>query len=210
MATYETTATSVLAPPLLRTRLLALLIDYLMILSWMALLALASLAVYLIRGSLPDYLGVLGPYGAQAAAFGALTLPVLIYHVVTEAGRRHATWGKRRLGLTVRDVDGGVPLLRQTLLRTVIKFLPWEAAHFFIWQTQWRLSRPDGDGSVPWWLSAGLAVTGIAPLAYVACVARTRLHRGPHDLLAGTRVTTASPPPGNRAVAAPLAAENLQ
>lgn len=210
MSTQETIDPGDLAAPLLRFRLLALLLDYLVILGWMALLALASVTYYLLHGGLPDYFGLLGPYGSQAAAFGVLTLPVVIYHFATEAGRRHATWGKRRLGLTVRSVDGSTPGRKQVLLRTVIKFLPWEAAHFFIWQTQWRLSQPSGDGTVPWWASAGLAVTGIAPVVYVAVVARTRLRRGPHDLLAGTRVVNTPPPPGNRAVAAPAAAEKLQ
>lgn len=206
MSTQETIESGDLAPPSLRIRLLALLLDYLVILGWMAVLALASVTYYLLRGNLPDYFALLGPYGSQAAAFGALTLPVVIYHFATEAGRRHATWGKRRLGLTVRAVDGSAPSRKQVLLRTVIKFLPWEAAHFFIWQTQWRLSQTGGDGTVPWWASAGLAVTSIAPLAYVASVARTRLRRGPHDLLAGTRVVTTPPPPGNRAAVASAAA----
>lgn len=210
MSTQETIDTVDLAPPSLRTRLLALLLDYLVILGWMAVLALASLTYYLIHGDVPDYLGMLGPYGAQAAAFGALTLPVLIYHFATEAGARHATWGKRRLGLAVRDVAGGAPRDSQVLLRTVIKFLPWETAHFFLWQLQWRLSEPGGNGTVPWWISAGMAITTLAPFAYVATAALTKLRRGPHDLLAGTRVVVAATKPRpttprNRAAAARVA-----
>src|SRR5665647_2509521 len=57
-------------------RLAALLLDYLVILAWMTLLAVVSLAVYLSVGDYPDVLGAVGPFGAQAVFFTLLTLPV--------------------------------------------------------------------------------------------------------------------------------------
>lgn len=47
-------------------RFAALGLDYLVILVWMAVLGLASIAVFLARGELPDALGLLGPFGSEA------------------------------------------------------------------------------------------------------------------------------------------------
>lgn len=174
--------------PTFRRRITALLIDYLVILGWMAVLGLISLIIYVVRGSYPDLLGLLGPLRLEALFFTILTLPVVVYHFCTEAGPRHATIGKRVLGLRVQSLAGGPPSRGQIARRTVIKFLPWELAHFFILQLQWRSGHPDGPGVLPTWVSAGLVMTYLVPLGYGAIVAFSRRHRGPHDFVAGTSV----------------------
>jgi hypothetical protein len=72
---------------------------------------------------------------------------------------------------------------------TVVKLLPWELAHFFVWHTA---AIADGrQVAYPWWLQAGLLGSIAAPIGYVLVVALRRDGRGPHDLVAGTRVVAA-------------------
>lgn len=169
-------------------RVAALLLDYLVILGWMALLAVGSLVVALLSGGYPDVLGALGPVAAQAVFFLVLTLPVGLYLYLCESSSAQASWGKRRLGLIVTRTDGERPSRGQIAVRTVVKLLPWEVAHTFIWQMQAVFHRSGYDADVPAWIFAGLNVVLIAIVVYLA----TSLlgdRRGPHDRAASTVVT---------------------
>lgn len=86
---------------------------------------------------IPDYLGVLGPYLTQAIFFFVLTFPVGLYFTLTEASKRSASIGKRKTGLKVQGINGQSIGLGQSALRAVVKLLPWEIAHAFIWQMQY-------------------------------------------------------------------------
>ena len=59
-----------------------------------------------------------------------ISLPIWLYFALAELSGWQATIGKRLLGLrTIDAVSKGQMTLGQSLLRTVIKMLPWEAAH---------------------------------------------------------------------------------
>lgn len=176
-----------MAPGLVR-RILALLVDYALILGWMAVLGLISFVTFLISGGLLNWL-TFGVAGAQLLGFLVLVLPVGVYLFVTESSRQ-ATVGKRVMGLRVVSADTlGRPTWPRILVRTVVKLLPWEFAHFFVWQLAGALASGPGD-LVPPWIIVGLVIADILPIAYVAAVALQRDRRGPHDLAAGTRVIT--------------------
>lgn len=183
-----------------RRRLAALLLDYLAVLAWMGVLAVGSLALYLALGRYPDVLGALGPVGAQALFFCLLTLPVGLYLFLTESGPRHATPGKRRHGLLVATPDGGRPSRGQVALRTVVKLLPWEVAHTFVWQMQATFHREGFDADVPVWVLVGLNVVNVAVVGYLG-TSLLGSRRGPHDRVAGTVVVEARRP-GRAAAAA--------
>ena len=85
-------------------------------------------------------------------------------------------------------IDGSRASWGRILVRTVVKLLPWEIAHFFVWQTVDVVSQ--GAVAFPAWLVAGLVVANFLPVAYVLTVAVQRDRRGPHDLIAGPRVVT--------------------
>ncbi|WP_427886957.1 RDD family protein [Kribbella sp. GL6] len=166
-----------------RRRIAALLIDYLLICAWLAVLAGAALVVYLITGSLPNWLDLVGTAGAETLGFVLLVLPVGIYLFTTEASARHATVGKRALHLQVTDPRTGTPpTRRQILVRTVVKLIPWELAHFFIWQLA------AAGSPTPAWITTGLIAVYVLPLTYLAMVAFRKDARGPHDLAANTAV----------------------
>jgi uncharacterized RDD family membrane protein YckC len=170
-------------------RIAALVIDYALILGWMAVVALASVATAFITGASADWLAW-GTAVAELLGFVVLVLPVGIYLFVTENSRRQATLGKRVLGMRVVAIDGSRAPAWRILVRTVVKLLPWEFAHFLVWHAVDALARGAG---FPTWLLAGLVVADLLPIAYVLTVALQRDRRGPHDLVAGTRVVREAP-----------------
>jgi uncharacterized RDD family membrane protein YckC len=174
-------------PTFLR-RIAALLIDYALILGWMAVVALASVIVALVSGGFTNWL-TWGVGLAELAGFVILVLPVGIYLFLTESSRRQATVGKRVLRMRVVALDGSRAPAWRILVRTIVKLLPWELAHFFVWHTVDIASR-GGDVIFPVWLTVGLVVADVLPVVYVLVVLLQRERRGPHDLIAGTRVVT--------------------
>ncbi|MFJ2618948.1 RDD family protein [Glutamicibacter sp. NPDC087344] len=183
------------------SRVLASLVDYLLILGWMLVLALATGLLWLSTGRLYNWLE-LGTAGAQLLGFMVLVLPVGIYLYSTETSTAQATVGKRCLGLRVVDAQsaGRVPK-QKILLRTVIKLLPWEIAHFAVWNFVNIAST--GSTDFPLWLLLTAVIADILPLIYLLTMAIHPQGRGPHDLVAGTtvirfRVTPTPPHQENR------------
>lgn len=174
--------------PSIWLRLKALFLDYAIILIWMAFIGLISSLLYLAAGGYPDYLGTLGPFGAQILFFFVLTFPAGLYLYVTESSTRHATFGKRKAGLKVTKTDGGELTKKNILMRTVVKLLPWEIAHTFAWQMQYVFYRNGYDSDVPVWIFIGLQLATVLAVIYVATIAIRRDGRGPHDVAAGTLV----------------------
>lgn len=166
-------------------RIAALLVDYLLILAWMAVLFGASMLILTVTGSLPNWLAY-GTAVAQLLGFAVLVLPVGVYLWATESSRRQATVGKRALGMRVVTLTGERPRRLRILVRTAVKLLPWEWAHFWVWQLMAIVLA--GGNDFPAWLVAGLVSAQVLPVVYVLVVALQRDRRGPHDLVAGTRV----------------------
>lgn len=69
------------------------------------------------------------PWRTQLLSLLCITLPVAMYFALNEASGRGATLGKRLLGLRVSDMRGGRLPLGRSLLRSALKFAPWELAH---------------------------------------------------------------------------------
>lgn len=110
-------------------RIQAFMFDYLVILGYLGVLAVAG------------FLLTLGPLGAvwselvstpwkrDLLAFFSTVLPVIGYFAWTEGSVHCATWGKRRVGLRVVGLGGDRLGGGQALARSVVKFLPWQMAH---------------------------------------------------------------------------------
>lgn len=180
-------------PELRWRRLLALAVDYLVILGWFAVVAGAAALIFLLRGGVPDLLGAVGPLGAQAVGFALTTLPVGVYLYRSETGRHHATIGKRLFRLwSVRWEDDQPPSRRAVLARTVVKLLPWEFSHTFVWQLQWFFHQHGYAAVPPEWITVGMTVGSVTALIYAGLVFITG--RGPHDWAAATIVIARQPP----------------
>jgi uncharacterized RDD family membrane protein YckC len=119
---------------------------------------------------------------AHLAGFVMLTLPVSLYFVLLENSAKQGTWGKQRRGLRVTTLNGARISLGRSVLRTALKFLPWELSHTAIWR--FRFS-PHGRI----WLTNGLLILAWALAGiYVALLATTHKRQSLYDLLAGTTV----------------------
>ena len=118
-------------------------------------------------------------------------VPPVIATVVAaraESGPSRATWGKRRQGLEVLGRDGRATTPREALVRNAAKILvPWQLGHIATISAVWGgFEKRDpvtyAGYLAVYWLIGWFAWTGLRGDG-----------RGPHDRLAGTRVTAAAP-----------------
>ncbi len=115
-------------------RLLAFLVDYGVMVIFVAVVSAAGFAIRLQLGVAPSMPTTFQQkLLAEALVFAAVILPIMLYFAVSESSRWQATIGKRALRLQVTDVHGGRPPLRRTLVRAAVKFAPWELAHTGVW-----------------------------------------------------------------------------
>lgn len=178
-------------PASLRSRSAAFALDYVLIAAYLGLLVALGLAV---RLAAPDASSALfgSPIRGELTGFLLLTLPVTLYFAISEHSAAEGTWGKRRLGLRVVTRDGGRLGLGRSLLRSGLKFAPWELAHAAIWQFTFAGPRPPAAldvvlGAV--WLLVGLNL--------LSALIDGR-NRALYDLLAGTAVVQGRPPHAER------------
>ena len=162
-------------------RLLAFAQDYLILGGY--LLLLLWIGVTLI-GFFPGFSERISanPLLGQLLGFLSLSLPVGLYFAFSEASPRQATWGKRRMHLQVVDTAGTRLSLPRALLRSALKFIPWELAHTCIWQL-------NGAGYDPTpWIVAGFIVVWVIVEANAIAILVSKKHQALYDLVAGTLV----------------------
>lgn len=171
-------------PASLLTRAAAFGFDYLLISAYLIILVPVGLVLQLASPALSHALFG-DPISGELTGFAVLTLPVTLYFAFGEASAAQATWGKRRLGLRVVAGDDQRLGLGRSLLRSGLKFLPWELAHATIWQFLFAGPKPppllDGALAVVWLL---VGLNGLSVLV-------DRRHRAVYDLIARTTVVSA-------------------
>ncbi|GAA4215054.1 RDD family protein [Actinocatenispora rupis] len=167
----------------MKRRLLAALLDYCVMLGWLAVLA----AVFV-----PLSLAGVRLWGGRAdlVAFAASVLPVWLYLTVTES-RAGATWGKRRAGLHVVGPGGRRAGAARIAVRNAVKLAPWQLAHLGVVPL---LTNGGADTLVSpalaWLpLSATYALVGLTVVVTLVRRDRAALH----DLVTGTRVVPSRP-----------------
>lgn len=132
--------------------------------------------------------------GEEAFAFLVLILPVILYFAWAESSPRQATFGKRRAGLVVVTATGARLSFRRALLRSALKFLPWQLAHSCLFSIPGWPANPEQPMPIIW---AGLILSQALVLLTLGTLTFGR-HRTPYDLIAGTRVVAAPRPSGAR------------
>jgi uncharacterized RDD family membrane protein YckC len=166
-------------------RLLAFGLDYLVIIGYLVVLAGVSLAM-LASGLRTAYSAAWATvWSAESMGFLMLTLPVVLYFAILESSGASATLGKRALRLRVRGLDGNRLDPWRSLLRSAVKFLPWELAHFTIWHYVYATTAHAQPP--PWTTIAIVAVYGLVGV-YMTTLVVGRSHRTIYDRLAGSRV----------------------
>ena len=122
------------------------------------------------------------PYMAELTGFLLLTLPFGLYFAICEASPWSASVGKRVMKLRVVDLDAGKRIrFSQSLLRSAVKFLPWELAHFAIWHAFVFAS------SLQYIAMGALALSYILMIIYIVGLVRAP-HRTLYDRTAHTKV----------------------
>ncbi len=169
-------------------RLLAFAVDYLAIAVWLALLAAAGFAARragLFAGEFPQ--GVLSRLGLHVLFFALLTLPILLYFALFEASRWQATPGKRVLRVrVVSAADFGRLPIGRSLIRSAVKFLPWEIGHLGVWHVPGQpfVDEPGLLSLACWTAAMLLSLFWVASLFVGG-------GRSPYDAAAGARVVHA-------------------
>lgn len=162
-------------------RLLAFAMDYLILGGYLLLLLWVGVTLI---GAIPGFSERVSaqPLLGQLLGFVSLTLPVSLYFALSEASAGQATWGKRRLHLQVSDTAGARLSLPRALLRTALKFVPWELAHTCIWQLTGAGFDP------PPWVMFGFILVWVLVGANIVSLLLTPRRQALYDLLAGTLV----------------------
>ena len=120
---------------------------------------------------------------AHASAFLFLTLPVCAYFFLCEGSKFGATVGKRLLHIRVVNPSGEPLGFTRSMIRTVVKFTPWELSHTALWRIHFGV--PLAAGSAAFWF---LVATWSLILVYGATLIFNRRHRALYDLIAGSEV----------------------
>ena len=166
-------------------RLLAFVVDYLVMAIWLALLTAAAFAT-----GAPDRLSLDTPGGriiAHLTMFATVTAPIILGFAIMEASPLRGTPGKRVLGLKVMRADGERAGFLRTLIRNGLKFLPWEAAHIAIWYAP---GQPFVDRPAAWNVAVWIGALIVA-LVY-ATTLFSGAGRTPYDHAAGVTVRRVS------------------
>ena len=153
-------------------RFAALLIDYLLLFIYGGVLFLFS----------PILSPLFQKSAWQAELFGLILLvaPVFLYFFLFEASYLKATPGKLLFHIKVIKIDGTNFNYKNSFLRSLVKLIPWEFAHFAIWQLVFS------NSSFSFVAEALLVITNILAVLYIAFPFFNRKARAIHDYAAHT------------------------
>ncbi len=171
-------------------RPLAFALDYLVIVTYVVTLAAASLVVLATPGHAAYQAVWANAWSAELAGFLLLTAPVILYFALFESSPASATLGKQILHLRVLGANGRPLRLQRSLLRSAIKFLPWELAHFTIWHYAYGAARHAGP---PGWTMITLTAVYLLVAAYLLSLWVGKAHRTVYDRMAGSIVLVYTP-----------------
>jgi uncharacterized RDD family membrane protein YckC len=165
-------------------RIVAWLLDYLLIAAYLVLMTAVSLGLRASPVQAGFNSAISQPVTAELLGFVLLTLPVVLYFALCEASPLRATLGKRALRLAVVEANGGQLTTRRALLREAVRFLPWELSHALLW----RVALSPEHGSISFRVIAGFGVVYALVLLYLATLFIGSQHRTAYDRLAGSIV----------------------
>ena len=165
--------------PSFKIRIYAFLLDYLLIVVY-GVFVVGTISILF-----PTYISPLFSYSAITAeltGFLLVTLPVSLYFILFESSKWQGTWGKRRMGIQVVDNCGKRIGFGRSVIRTAIKFFPWEVAHFCIY----RLILPTDLSEVTVYVL--LNGVNLAIISYLIIPLTNQQKKNVYDWIAGTKV----------------------
>lgn len=165
-------------PISLRQRGIEVLIDYLVILAYLIILALVTLAGYfLFLGGVPK----ITMWQSQAIALVTSVAPMVLVFTQLDFRGAHGSYGKRVANLRVQFQT---QRYWRSLVRNCVKFLPWQLAHQGVIEGVYTDFTSLASQLLPS-ISLALAVVLVAMML----LRPDKRHLG--DLLAGTQVIAA-------------------
>ena len=145
-------------------RLLAYMIDFVLMIAYLYSM---KYFLYAVLGlSSRDYMGL---------DILLISLPMLLYSLITEVLLNGQTLGKRAMNLRVISLDGGEPTLGQYLIRWICKFFEWPFLFGYIYFMNGMLF-------------VYIIITGILGIAVVVIIAISPKNQRLGDMAAGTVV----------------------
>lgn len=126
----------------------------------------------------------------KCSGFLLVTFPAAAYLVAADASSSGATFGKRLMGIRVISTAGGRLSIFRSVLRTGIRFIPWELAHSAVWRT--RFGAEFSPHSIPFVLV--IACYALV-LANVSSQFFDHRHRAIYDFIARSQVNWISAKP---------------
>ncbi|MFK7801561.1 MAG: RDD family protein [Anaerolineae bacterium] len=169
-----------------KKRLIGFGFDYLIISAYIIFLILVTLGLFSILGVSPGDSSLFeNPIIADLISFLTLILPVILYFTFLESSSTRATWGKRKAGVQVTNQSGGRLTKGQALIRSLIKFLPWQIAHTSLFHIEgWPMAPEDPSLAVTIGLIAVWVLVGI----YFSMMVATKDGRTLYDWASGSVV----------------------
>lgn len=166
-------------------RLKAFALDYLLIFVYIVVLAGVNFGI-IFRGKVLEETSPIfaSPIAEDTIAFLTLILPVIIYFTLQESSAHQGTWGKRKAGIRVVNVQGGTLTKSQAFARSLVKFLPWQIAHTSIYQIKEIVP---GGPSEPFDITGFVLVYFLVGI-YIFSALMSKKHRTPYDWISGSYV----------------------
>lgn len=166
----------------LRKRFVAIIIDLAVFSGYLGVLALLSVTG--LQGWIEEMFPNLfrNPLAFDLLAFITAVLPLFTYFSLMEQSPGRGTLGKRIMKIRVETTLGNRLSFARSLIRSTIKFLPWQLAHTAVFQL---LLGPESLFPV------FMALSILAQLLVVGNILSLLLgkeRRAVHDLISGTRV----------------------
>lgn len=162
-------------------RILAFLIDYILIILYAGLL---FVMFKLIEPSVEfDKYQVYKPIRGQAIGFVSLTFPVFLYSILSENSLWKATLGKRIQKIKVKTNSNYNNY--QILKRNILKYFPWEIAHTGI---HWMFYYNSLNLETPLWVWFLLIFPQIIVVVYFLSIISKNGKQSLYDFISKTKI----------------------
>lgn len=125
-----------------------------------------------------------GPFQGQMVGFFSLTLPVVLYFSILEFNKQGSV-GKMMMKLKVLRGDGEPQEFKALLMRNILKFLPWEVAHFGV---HWAFYYVGQGMDLPIWNWSILILAQACTLFYLLEIFFRKDKRSLYDRLTNCKV----------------------
>lgn len=160
-------------------RFKAFMIDYLFIFAYLITLVIISVFLFpSLQTLFNDSIVV-----AQITSFILVTLPVSLYFIITDSVLVGQSFGKKKIGIHVVNNHSNPPSIQQSILRTIIKFLPWELSHYLIYRIV-----DIGEGEMPLYLYGIGGLIYVLMIVYILTAIFTKKRQSLYDMIVNTQV----------------------